>query len=145
LRRRKTTGSRRTGKKTKSFRLRFLLVALMLILLSCVYVWQRVTMITLSTRVKELRLETKRVQETRKYLEVEVADLSSVSRIEEKGLHMGLTYPHLDQIGLIRELPDSTFLERRGFAKNVWARLTTLKDSFLSGDEAVAREIENEP
>ena len=145
MRRRKTTGSRRTGKKTKSFRLRFLLVALMLILLSCIYVWQRVTMITLSTRVKELRLETKRMQETRKYLEVEVADLSSVSRIEEKGMQMGLTYPHLDQIGLIRELPDSTFLERRGFAKNVWARLTALRDSFLSGDEAVAREIENEP
>ena len=145
MRRRKTTGSRRTGKKTKSFRLRFLLVALMLILLSCIYVWQRVTMITLSTRVKELRLETKRMQETRKYLEVEVADLSSVSRIEEKGLQMGLTYPHLDQIGLMRELPDSTFLERRGFAKNVWAKLTTLRDSFLSGDQAEAREIENEP
>ena len=145
MRRRKTTGSVRTGKKTKSLRLRFLLVTLLLILLSCVYIWQRVTMITLSTRVKELKLETKRLQETRKYLEVEVANLSSVSRIEEKGLQMGLIYPHLHQIGLIRELPDSAFLERRGFAKNVWARLTTLRESFLSGDEAVAREIENEP
>jgi cell division protein FtsL len=145
LLRRKTTGSRRTAKKKRSFRLRFLLVTLLLIFLSCVYVWQRVTMITLSTRAKELRLETKRMQETRKYLEVEVADLSSVSRIEEKGLEMGLTYPRLDQIGLIRELHDSAFLERRGFAKNVWAKLTTLRESFLSGDEAVAREIENEP
>jgi len=145
LKRRKTTGSRRTGKRTKSFRLRFLLVTLLLICLSCVYIWQRVTMITLSTRVGELKLETKRMQETRKYLEVEVANLSSVSRIEDKGLEMGLIYPRLDQIGLIRELPDSAFLERRGFAKNVWAKLTTLRESLLSGDEAVAREIENEP
>jgi cell division protein FtsL len=145
LRRRKMTGSRQTAKKKKAIRLRFLLVALMLILLPCVYIWQRVTIITLSTRAKELRLQTKRMQETRKYLEIEVADLSSVSRIEEKGLQMGLTYPHLDQIGLMRELPDSTFLERRGFAKNVWAKLTTLRESILPGDEAVAREIENEP
>lgn len=145
MKRRKTTGSRRTGKRTKSFRLRFLLVTLLLICLSCVYIWQRVTMITLSTRVGELKLETKRMQETRKYLEVEVANLSSVSRIEDKGLEMGLIYPRLDQIGLIRELPDSAFLERRGFAKNVWAKLTTLRESLLSGDEAVAREIENEP
>ena len=145
MRRTKTIGSRRTGKKTKSFRLRFLLVALLLIFLSCVYIWQRVTMITLSTRVEELKLQAKSMQETRKYLEVEVTNLSSVSRIEEKGLQMGLTYPRLDQIGLIRELPDSTFLERRGFAKNVWAKLTTLRESFLSGDEALAREIENEP
>ena len=139
------TGTRRGAKRKRPFRFRFLLVALMLILLSCVYIWQRVTMITLSTRAKELRLETTRMQETRKYLEVEVADLSSVSRIEEKGMQMGLTYPHLDQIGLIRELPDSTFLERRGFAKNVWAKLTTLRENFLSGDQAEAREIENEP
>jgi cell division protein FtsL len=145
LKRRKPTGSRRAAKRKRSIRLRFLLVALTLILLCCVYIWQRVTMITLSTRTKELRLETRRMQETRKYLEVEVADLSSVSRVEEKGLQMGLTYPHLDQIGLIRELPDSTFLERRGFAKNVWAKLTTLRENLLTGDEALAREIENEP
>ena len=141
LRRRKPTGSRRAAKRKRSIRLRVLLVALMLILMSCVYIWQRVTIITLSTRAKELRLETKRMQETRKYLEVEVANLSCVSRIEKKGVQMGLTYPQLDQIGFIRELPDSTFLDRRGFAKNVWAKLTTLRESFLPGDEAVAREI----
>ena len=145
MRRRKTTGSRQVAKRGRSLRLRLLLVTLLLIFLSCVYIWQRVTTITLSTRVKELKLEAKRMQETRKYLEVEVAGLSSVCRIEEKGLQMGLIYPRLDQIGLIRELPDSAFLERRGFAKNVWAKLTTLRESFLSGDEAVAREIQNEP
>ncbi|UCB53392.1 MAG: hypothetical protein JSV10_04765 [Candidatus Zixiibacteriota bacterium] len=145
MRRRKPRGSRLTAKRKRRFRLRLVLVALALILLSCVYIWQRVTVITLSAQAKELRLETKRMQEIRKYLEVEVADLSSVPRIEEKGLQMGLTYPDLDQIGLIRELPDSTFLETRGFAKNVWARLRALQKSFLPGDEAVAKEIENEP
>jgi cell division protein FtsL len=145
LRRRKPARSSQAAKRKRSIRLRLLLAALILILLSCVYVWQRVTIITLSTRAKELRLEANKMQETRKYLEVEVADLGTVSRIEEKGLQMGLTYPRLDQIGLIRELPDSTFLERPGFARNVWAKLTTLRESFLPGEEAVAREIESEP
>jgi cell division protein FtsL len=145
LRRRRPTRSRLTAKRKRRSRLRLLLIVLTLILLSCVYIWQRVTTVTLSTRAKELRLETKRMQETRKYLEVELTDLGSVSRIERKGLQMGLTYPRLDQIGLIRELPDSTFLETEGFARNVWARLRALQRSLLSGDEAVAREIENEP
>ncbi|MGB2989535.1 MAG: hypothetical protein WBC98_06215, partial [Candidatus Zixiibacteriota bacterium] len=63
----------------------------------------------------------------------------------KKGMQMGLAYPGLDQIGLIRELPDSTYLETQGFAKNVWAGLRALQKSLLPGDEALAQEIENEP
>jgi hypothetical protein len=92
-----------------------------------------------------LRLETKRMQEVHKYLEIEVANLISVPRLEKKGMQMGLAYPSLDQIGLIRELPDSTYLETQGFAKNVWARLRALRKTLLPGDEALAKEIENEP
>lgn len=145
MRRRKSTKSRLTAKRKRRSRVRFLLIVLTLIFLSCVYIWQRVTVITLSSRAKELRLETKRMQEIHKYLEIEVANLSSIPRIENKGMQMGLVYPRLDQIGLIRELPDSTYLETRGFAKNVWARLRALRKSLLPGDEALAKEIENEP
>ena len=145
MRRRKSTRGRLTAKRKRRSRLRLLFIVLTLIFLSCVYIWQRVTVITLSAQAKELRLETKRMQEIRKYLEVKVANLSSIPRIEKKGMQMGLIYPSLDQIGLIRELPDSTYLETPGFAKNVWARLRALRKTLLPGDEALAREIENEP
>ena len=145
MRRRKSTRNHLAAKRKRRSRLRLFLIVLTLILLSCVYIWQRVTVITLSARAKELRLETKRMQEVRKYLEVEVANLSSIPRIEAKGVQMGLAYPDLDQIGLIRELSDSTYLETPGFAKNVWAGLRALQKSLLPGDEAVAKEIENEP
>lgn len=145
MRGRKSTRGRLTAKKKRRSRLRLFLIVLTLIFLSCVYIWQRVTVITLSAQAKELRLETKRMQEIRKYLEVEVTNLSSIPRIEKKGMQMGLAYPGLDQIGLIRELPDSTYLETQGFAKNVWARLRALRKTLLPGDEALAKEIENEP
>jgi cell division protein FtsL len=145
VRGRKSTRGRLTAKKKRRSRLRLLFIVLTLIFLSCVYIWQRVTVITLSAQAKELRLETKRMQEIRKYLEVEVTNLSSIPRIEKKGMQMGLAYPGLDQIGLIRELPDSTYLETQGFAKNVWARLRALRKTLLPGDEALAKEIENEP
>ena len=145
MRRKNSTRGRLTAKRKRRSRLRLLFIVLTLIFLSCVYIWQRVTVITLSARAKELRLETNRMQEIRKYLEVEVANLSSIPRIEKKGMQMGLAYPGLDQIGLIRELPDSTYLETQGFAKNVWARLRALRKTLLPGDEAVAKEIENEP
>ncbi|MGB7063284.1 MAG: hypothetical protein WBF13_13145 [Candidatus Zixiibacteriota bacterium] len=145
MRRRKSTRGRLTAKRKRRSRLRLLFIVLALIFLSCVYIWQRVTVITLSAQAKELRLETKRMQEIHKYLEVEVANLSSIPRIEKKGMQMGLAYPGLDQIGLIRELPDSTYLETQGFAKNVWARLRALRKTLLPGDEALAKEIKNEP
>jgi len=145
VRRRKSTRGRLTAKRKRRSKLRLLFIVLTLIFLSCVYIWQRVTVITLSAQAKELRLETKRMQEVRKYLEVEVANLSSIPRIETKGVQMGLAYPDLDQIGLIRELSDSTYLETQGFAKNVWARLRALRKTLLPGDEALAKEIENEP
>ena len=145
MRRKKSTRGRLTAKRKRRSRLRLLFIVLTLIFLSCVYIWQRVTVITLSAQTKELRLETKRMQEVHKYLEIEVANLISVPRIEKKGMQMGLAYPSLDQIGLIRELPDSTYLETQGFAKNVWARLRALRKTLLPGDEAVAKEIEHEP
>lgn len=145
LNRAKTKINRFAVKSRKSLRLKILLISLTLIFLSCVYIWQRVTVITLSAHTKELRLEIKDKQKTRKYLQIEVAELSFIQRIEKIGKKMGFIYPDLDQIGLIREWPDSTYLETPGFAKNIWAKLKALQKDLLSGDEAIAKEIKHEP
>jgi cell division protein FtsL len=137
--------NRFAAKRKRSLRLKFFLIFLTLIFLSCLYVWQRVTVITLSDHTKELRLEIKQKQKARKYLQIEVAELSSIQRIEVIGKKMGFVYPSLDQIGLIQESSDSTYLETPGFAENVWAKLKALQKDLLSGDEAIAKEIKHEP
>jgi cell division protein FtsL len=129
----------------KSTRPKFLLIVMALILLSCVYIWQRVITITLSARTKELRLEISEKQETLKYLQIEVTRLSSVPRIEERGKEMGLVYPQLDQIGFLRESSDSTYLETSGSPGNFWTKLRKLQREILSPDEALAKEPEHEP
>ena len=140
----KTKINRFAVKSKKSLRLKFLFISLALIFLSCMYIWQRVTIITLSTHTKELRLEIRQKQKTRKYLQIELTKLSSVQRIEEIGKQMGLVYPGPNQIGLIRESSDSTYLETPGFAKNIWTKLKALQKNLLSGDEAIAKEIKDE-
>jgi len=145
LSRAKTKINRFAVKSRKSLRLKILLISLTLIFLSCVYIWQRVTVITLSTRTKELRLEIKQKQKSRKYLQIEVTKLSSIQTIEQKGRKMGFVYPSLNQIGLIRESSDSTYLEMPGFTENIWAKLKALQKDLLSGDEAIAKEIKHEP
>ena len=146
LRRSKTKATRVAAKRKKSLKLKFLLIFLALISLSYLYIWQRVTVITLSAQAKELRLEIKQKQKIRKYLQIEVTQLSSVQRIEEMGKKMGFVYPGLDQIGLIRESSDSTYLETPGLAKNIWAKLKTFPKNLLPvGDEAIAKEINHEP
>jgi len=131
--------------RKRSFKLNSLLVFLTLISLSCVYIWQRVTIITLCAHTKELRLEIQQKQKIRKYLQIEVTQFSSIQRIEKMGKKLGLVYPHLDQIGLIRESSDSTYLETPGFTKNIWAKLKAVQEDLLSGDEAIAKEIKHEP
>jgi hypothetical protein len=122
------------------------MVMLMLIFLSCLYIWQRVTIITLSAGAKELKVEIKQKQKVRKYLQIEVTELSSVRRLEKLGSRMGLVYPSLGQTGLIRESSDSTYLEMSGLAKSMWTKLRTFqKDLFSARDEAFASEIKREP
>lgn len=143
MRKEKSKRSRFAAKKSK--KPRFLLIFLVLILLSCVYIWQRVTTITLSACTKELRLEIREKQETLKYLKIEVTKLGSIPRIEEMGKKMGLDYPNLDQIGLLRESSDSTFLETSGSPGNIWTKLRKLQREILSPDEALAKEPDHEP
>lgn len=135
----------RISKRKKTLRGKYLLIFLSFILLCCLYIWQRVSVITLSARTKELRLEIQQKQKIRKYLQIEVTSLSSIERIENKGRQMGLDYPSLDKMGLIRESSDSTYMEKSGFAKDVWAKLKALQKGLLPGDQAIAKEIKHEP
>jgi cell division protein FtsL len=146
LSRGKSTRGRFTARRKRSFRLKLLAVFLTLILLSCLYIWQRVTVITLSAGNKELKLEIKQKHKTRKYLQIEVARLSSVGRVEKLGKKMGFAYPSPGQTGLIRESSDSTYLEMPGLAKNIWTKLKTFQKDLLSvRDEAFAKEMSREP
>jgi len=137
--------NRPAAKRKKSLKLKFRLIFLVLILLSCVYIWQRVTVITLSARTKELKVEINQKQKACKYLQIEVTKLSSVKRIEKIGKNMGLAYPNLDQMGLICESSDSTNRKTPGLVKSIWAKLKAFQEDLLSGDEAIAKEIKHEP
>lgn len=130
--------------RKKSSKLKLILIFLTPILLSSLYIWQRVTIITLSAQTKELRSEIKQHERTLNYMQIEVAKLSSIDRIENIGEETGFARPHLDSIGFIQESPDSTYLDTLGLKENVWAKLKTLKLNLLFGDQAEAKEIKHD-
>ncbi len=122
-----------------------LLVLLAVISVACLYIWQRVTVVALAGCTKELKLEIDGKQEALKYLQIEVTQLGSVQRIEERGQQMGLVYPSLDRIEWIRESSDSVYLEKPCSPGSIWAKLTALRKKLLPGEEALAKEIKHEP
>ncbi|MCK4426950.1 MAG: cell division protein FtsL [candidate division Zixibacteria bacterium] len=110
-------------KKEKNLRLKFSVILMALIFLSIIYIWQRVTVLTLANEIKSLNVQIDNQQKEYKYLQVEVAFLSSVERIERLAKEMGFFYPSLEQIGVLPEAPDSDILERQGLIKNIWTKL----------------------
>lgn len=122
-----------------------LFVFLVVISISCLYIWQRVTVVALAGRAKELKQEIETKQETLKYLQIELTKLGSVERIEEMGKEMGLVYPSLDQIEWLRESSDSIYLEKRNLTGGLWAQLTAIQKKLFPREEAVAKEIKHEP
>jgi len=145
VRKRQIKRKRPSAKRKKSFNAGRFLFFLALILLSCLYIWQRVTVVALAKNTKELKLEIKNKQEALKYLQIEVTKLNSIERIEEKAELMGLVYPSLDQIEWIREASDSIYLEKNRTQGNLWTKLTAIHRKLFAGDGAIAREIEHEP
>lgn len=133
------------ARRKKSFNTGRFLFFFALILLSCLYIWQRVTVVSLAKNTKELKLAIKSKQETLKYLQIEVTELNSIERLQEKAEMLGLVYPPLDQIEWIREDSDSVYLERNRPQEGLWAKLTALQRNLFSGDGAIAGEIEHEP
>lgn len=110
-------------KKQKNLRLRFLLILMVLILLATVYIWQRVTVLTLANEIERLNVQIDNQQEEYKYLQVEAANLSSVARIERLAKEMGFIYPSFEQIKVLPEAQDSANIEKQGSIKKIWTKL----------------------
>ena len=125
-------------------KIKFLLIFLVPILLSSLYIWQRVTVITLSAQTKELKVKIKHQEKTLNYMQIEVTKLSSIDRIEKTVEGMGFVRPPIDSIGWIQESPDSTYLDTLSMRENVWAKLKTLQKNLFSSDQAEAKEIKHD-
>lgn len=119
-------------KKEKNFRLKFFLILMLMIFLSIIYIWQRVTVLTLANEIKSLNVQIGNQQKEYKYLQVEVASLGSVERIERIAKEMGFVYPSFEQIGVLPEAPNSDIFERQGLIKNIWTKLKEIKRNLLS-------------
>lgn len=145
MRKNQTKRRRPVTKKRRILNRGPLFILLAVILVACLYIWQRVTVVALAGRTKELKVEIDGKQEALKYLQIEVTHLGSIQRIEERGKKMGLVYPSLDRIEWIRESSDSVYLEKRRLAGSIWAKLTALQRKLLPGEEAVAKEVRHEP
>jgi len=144
LSRNKIRATRFNGKGSKSFRLKFLLIFLTPILLSSLYIWQRVTVITLSAQTKELKVRIKQQERTLNYMQIEETKLSSIDRIQKTVEDMGFVQPPVNSIGLIQESFDSTSIKKLEEKENVWAKLRALKKNLLFGDKVEAKEIKHE-
>ena len=142
--RNKIRATRFDGKGSKSFRLKLILIFLAPILLSSLYIWQRVTVITLSAQTKELRVKIKQQEKTLTYLQIEATKLSSMDRIQKTVEDMGFVQPSVNSIGLIQESSDSTYLKQFDLKENIWVKLRNLKKNLLFGDKVEAKEIKHE-
>jgi cell division protein FtsL len=130
-------------KKEKNFYLKFSLILMMVIFLAIIYTWERVTLLTLASDIKRLNVELSHQQEEYKYLQVEVASLSSVERIGRLAEEMGFVCPSFAQKGILPEAPDSVILEKKGLLKNMWTKLEGIKRNLLSGDKVEAKEVKD--
>jgi cell division protein FtsL len=133
-----------THKKTKGSKLKLLVIFLAPILLSSLYIWQRVTVITLSAQTKELKVKIKQQQNALNYMQIEVTKLSSIDRIEKVVAEIGFIRPPIDSIRWIQESAESTYIDTFSSRENVWAKLKTLQRNLFFGDKAEAKEIKHD-
>jgi cell division protein FtsL len=133
-----------TAGRLKSLKYKLFLLFLTPILLASLYIWQRVTVITLSSQNKELRVEIKQRQKVLDYLQVEVTRLNSIDRIEKTIGSLGFVQPPLDSVGVILEYAEAASVDTSGEKENIWAKLKTLQKNLLSGDKVEAKEIKHD-
>ncbi len=118
-------------KREKNFRLKLFMVLLILIFLS-VYIWQRVTVLTLANEIKRLNVQIADHQREYKYIQVEIASLSSVERIERLAKKMGFVYPSLEQIEVLSEVSNSADHKRQSWVNHIWSKLKGIKRNLPS-------------
>jgi len=90
----------RSGIRNQGIWSRSILWGLFLILIIALgHIWQRVTVLELCQDVLDLKEELSEVQKKYKYLNIQMASLSSVQRVESIALNnLGLTYPRTEKI-----------------------------------------------
>jgi cell division protein FtsL len=136
--------NRNATRRSKTLKLKLLLIFLAPVLLASLYIWQRVTVITLSSQTKQLLVEIKQRQKALDYLQIEVAKLSSIDRLEKTIADLGFVRPLFDSIGIIQESVEPSRGDTLGEKENVWVRLKSLQKNLFGGDKVEAKEIKHE-
>ena len=140
----KTILNRSAARGSKTLKLKIILIFLAPVLLASLYIWQRVTVITLSSQTKQLRVEIKQRQKALDYLEIEVAKLSSIDRLEKTIADLGFVRPFFDSIGIIQESVESGPGDTLVRKENIWVKLKSLQNNLFWGDKVEAKEIKHE-
>jgi cell division protein FtsL len=132
LRKGKIKKSQMALRKEKNFRFKLFLFLMISIFLCIVYIWQRVTVLTLANEIKRLNVQIGNQQKEYKYIQVEVASLNSVERIEKLAQEMGFIYPSLEQIEILSQAPNSADVKKEGWINGVWGTLKGTGREILS-------------
>jgi len=119
---------------------------LLLLVVALGRVWQRVAVLKLSRDVKSLREEVSQIEKRYKYLNIEMASLSSVERIESIAINeLGLTYPKpeniiylYDPLIVSRNKQDDSFVLWAEFKKKAQRFL------FITEKKLEAKEIKHD-
>ena len=107
------------------------------------FVWQRVYVLKLSQEVKSLREEVAEVEKRYKYLNIEIASLSSRERIESIAANdLNLTYPQPEKIIYLNEpLIISPDAQKHTFVLWEKFRSVTKQLPFVTEEKVEAKEI----
>ena len=110
------------------------------------HIWQRVTVLELCQDVKDLKEHLSEVQKKYKYLNIEIAALGSVQRIESIALgDLSLTYPQAERIVYLNE---PLICPRHGSADSfvLWDKFKELTHGLISITEErlEAKEIKHD-
>lgn len=77
-------------------------------------------------------------------MQIEVAKLSSIDRLEKTIEDLGFVLPLFDSIGVIQESVDSSQGDTLGEKENIWVKLKSLQKNLFWGDKVEAKEIKHE-
>ena len=123
---------------------KILFIFTLIVALSIGYIWQRVTFLRISKEMKSLKSQIAGQEERYKYLNIEIAKLSTVERIENFATaRLGLVYPKADQIVFLDDVFSLTKDEKQSKFENLKEKLTNLVSNIfnISDNHLEAKEI----
>ncbi len=105
----------------------FYMALLMLIVLSTLYVWQRITVIKLLKETEDFKGVLAQEEKKYKYINLEITELSSIERIEKIAReNLGMVYPSREQIIFV----NVENLEGSTLPGNLWVKLKSLGEKL---------------